>query len=138
MLFFQFVLENALLVGCLAVLAIIYFALGAKVRGKSVSIHEVTRLLNTQEAVLIDLREAADYKAGHITGAIHLAFGVLSQQWQDLEKYKNKTLILVDKMGQHSGEAGQLLLSKGFSAVRLSGGMSEWQAQSLPVVKGKK
>ncbi len=134
----DFVLENAILIGCLVVLAVIYWLLNGKVRGKSVSIHEVTRLINTGDAVLIDLRDAADYKAGHITGAISMAYSALAHQLHELEKYRNKTLILVDKMGQHSGEAGQLLLSKGFSAVRLSGGMSEWMAQSLPLVKGKK
>jgi rhodanese-related sulfurtransferase len=52
-----------------------------------------------------------------------------------LEPHKSKTLILVDKMGQHAGAAGRLLKAEGFTVNRLEGGMTEWQNQNLPLVK---
>jgi len=44
--------------------------------------------------------------------------------------------VLVCKMGQSAGAAGRKLRADGFSDVRrLSGGMAEWNASNLPVVK---
>jgi rhodanese-related sulfurtransferase len=55
-----------------------------------------------------------------------------------LHKHKDKLIVLVDQMGQHAGTAGKVLSKDGFDVRRLSGGMSEWQHQNMPVVQGKK
>jgi rhodanese-related sulfurtransferase len=53
-----------------------------------------------------------------------------------LEKYRDKPLILVCKMGQQSGAAGKKLGAEGFTGVyRMSGGMMEWGALQLPLIK---
>lgn len=131
----NFVVEQWVLVVALVVLAVAYFALNAGTSGKTVSIHEVTRLLNTENAILLDVRDAADFKAGHITGAININFTALAARLGELEKQRGKTIIVADKIGQQSAAAGKILLEKGFQVVRLSGGMSEWTAQNLPLVK---
>jgi len=38
-------------------------------------------------------------------------------------------------MGQHAGSAGRKFSKEGYNVRRLSGGMGEWQAQSMPVVR---
>ncbi|MBL6689923.1 MAG: rhodanese-like domain-containing protein, partial [Pseudomonadales bacterium] len=54
----------------------------------------------------------------------------------ELDTYKEKPVVLVCKMGQHAGAVGRKLKAQGFEDVRrLSGGMAEWTANSLPVVK---
>ncbi len=54
----------------------------------------------------------------------------------ELEKHKEKPLVLVCKMGQHSGAIGKKLAAQGFTGVRrMSGGMMEWQNSNLPLVK---
>ncbi|MNR21439.1 hypothetical protein D3C85_1383420 [compost metagenome] len=54
----------------------------------------------------------------------------------ELEKHKaNKTLIIVDAMGQHAGTTARELLKAGFTAAKLSGGVSSWKADNLPLVK---
>lgn len=133
----NFLIEQWALVAGLVALTAAYFFLNADAGGKSVSIHDVSRLLNADQAILLDVREAADFKSGHITGAVNVSYSVLPTKVEELEKYKAKTIIVADKMGQHSAAAGKILLDKGFTVVRLSGGMSEWIAQSLPVVKKK-
>jgi len=61
----------------------------------------------------------------------------LESRLAELEKYKEKPVTIVCKMGQHAGTAGAMLRKAGFASVsRLSGGMTEWRNQNLPVVKG--
>ncbi len=53
----------------------------------------------------------------------------------ELDKYKNKPVVLVCKMGQQSGAAGKQLKAANFEDVyKMSGGMMEWGNLQLPTV----
>ena len=53
-------------------------------------------------------------------------------------RHQDKPVILVCKMGQHAGAAGRILSTSGFKDVRrLSGGITTWKSDGLPLVKGK-
>ena len=134
----DFVAEQWILVSLLLVLIVAFMIFESKKGGKTVSYHEVSRLLNSEEAILLDVRDGADYKAGHIIDAINIPHGSLATRLGELEKYKAKQVIVTDKMGQHSGHAGKVLREAGFEAVRMQGGMAEWNAQKLPVIKAGK
>jgi rhodanese-related sulfurtransferase len=104
--------------------------------GKSLSPSEVTRMLNSDEAIVVDVRDKKEFSEGWITGAIHLPFASVKSRIAELEKYKDKHIILVDKMGQHSGAAGKILLAEGFENIaRLQGGISEWKSSNMPLVR---
>jgi rhodanese-related sulfurtransferase len=63
-------------------------------------------------------------------------FGSIDQRVSELEDSKDKPIVVVCKIGQHSSAAGKKLKQLGFENVRrLSGGMAEWNAAGLPVVK---
>lgn len=134
---FIFASEQWLLVSVLFALVIAYFWTEARKGGTTLSIHSATRLINSGQAVVVDLRESKEYQAGHIVDALNIPHNKLTEQLPQLDSHKSKTLILVDKMGQHAGAAGRTLKAQGFTVNRLQGGMSEWQAQNLPLVKGK-
>lgn len=131
----MFVSEQWLLVSALLVLIYLFAWREKQKGGKSVSAHEATRMLNSDSAVLVDVREAAEFKAGHIVDAINIPHTRLSERIEELQAHKDKILLLVDKMGQHVGNAGRALRDKGFEVRRLDGGMLEWQNQNLPVIK---
>ena len=133
--FFVFVSEQYILVSVLLVLVYLFILNEKRRGGKSVSCNELTRLLNQDQAVLVDIRETADYNIGHIVSALHIPFNKINDRWEELLPHKDKQIVLVDKMGQHSGSAGAVLRAKEFQVSRLGGGMSEWQGQNLPVVK---
>jgi rhodanese-related sulfurtransferase len=133
--YFVFFSQEWLLISTLLVLIYIYAWRERIKNGRPVSAHEVTRLLNSDAAVLVDVRDAAEFKAGHIVGAVNIPHAKAASQLDELEGRRDKIIILVDKMGQHAGSVGRLLGSKGFDVRRLSGGVAEWQAQSLPLVK---
>lgn len=55
----------------------------------------------------------------------------------ELEKHRDKVIILADKIGQHTGAVGKTLGKEGFKIRRLQGGVSEWSSQGLPLIKKK-
>ena len=134
--FFDFISEQWILVSVLMVL-IYLFAINERIKsGKPISSHVVTRMLNTEEAVLLDIRDAKDFKAGHVAGAINIPLAKLQERIVELEPHREKAIIVADKAGQHAGPTGRLLQKKEFNVLRMTGGMMEWQNQKLPVVKG--
>lgn len=105
--------------------------------GATVSALQATQLINKQDAKVLDIRDAKEYRQGHITDAVNIPFNALEERIGELKPYKDVPIILVCKMGQHSGSAGKILRKKGYdNVVRLSGGLSSWQADNLPLVKG--
>lgn len=131
--FFLFISEQWLLVGILLLLIYSFVWREGRKGGTTLSQHQATRMVNNDEAVIVDLREAKEFNKGHIPGAINIPFAKLSQHIGELEPHRDKTIILVDKLGQQTGGAGQTLNAAGFTPARLKGGMVEWQNSSLPV-----
>lgn len=130
-----FISEQWLLVGLLLVLVTALIWVEGSKGGKKLNCNEMTRLVNQGEAVMLDVRDNKEYKAGHIVGAINIPHAKLGERMAELKKYQDKTIVIVDKMGQHAGAAGKLLKDNGYTATRLQGGMTEWVGQSLPVTK---
>lgn len=133
--FFVFLAEQWLLFSILAVLVSAFVFLEKRRAGAVLSHHEATRQLNGDSAVLLDVREPKEYALGHITNAINIPFAKLKERLVELEKHKEKTVIVADKMGQQSGASVKILTEAGYQAARLQGGMAEWSNQNLPVVK---
>ena len=130
-----FLTEQWLLVSLMCVLIYIYAWREKSKAGATLSVHQMTALLNKGESVLVDIRDAAEFKVGHIVDAINIPHNKLEKQLGDFAKFQGKTIILVDKMGQHTGNAGRLLRANGYDVARLDGGIADWQGQNLPLVK---
>ncbi len=136
--FFVFIAQEWILVSILIVLVYTYYWRERIKSGVPLSAHEVTLLLNKDAAVVVDLRESGEYRAGHIVNSLNIPYSRIIADTSELASQKEKILVLVDKLGQHAGAAGRKLAKEGYQVRRLSGGISEWQAQNLPLVKGKK
>lgn len=133
---FEFIGNHLVLVGAFAVLLIALLVTENKRGGQSVSSQIATQLINREQAVVLDLRAQSEFNAGHIVDALNIPYTSLSSRLSDLEKYKEKPVILVCKMGQHSSAASKMLMKAGFTQVkRMSGGMTEWSSSNLPLVK---
>jgi len=132
--FFVFISEQWMLVSGLLVLIYVFAFSEQKKAGKQLSVHELTRLLNDDAAILIDLRDSKEYAAGCITSAINIPSAKLDSRISELEKYRTQKIVLVDKIGQQAAPAGRKLRLAGYDVQRLRGGMGEWMHQSLPVV----
>lgn len=99
---------------------------------------EATRMINRENALILDIRETQEFTKGHITGAYNLPVSLVEKKLSELNRYKTNPVIVVCKMGTSAGSVVKKLKKQGFEqVVRLSGGMAEWTAASLPLKKGK-
>jgi rhodanese-related sulfurtransferase len=134
--FFTFIGNHPLLVGAFILLVFLFFRNESARAGATVSTQELVRLVNKDNAIVLDVRDRAEFDEGHIVDAVNIPYASLESRLDELNKYKERPVVIACKMGQHSGAAGTLLQKNGFSnVVRLTGGYSEWRAQNLPVVK---
>ncbi len=136
-LFIEFLAQQWILVGALLSCVLLLSFHESRRAGKALSPQQLTYLVNREEAVVVDLREAKDYKQGHIVDAVNIPFNKANERLSELERYRDRPMVLVCKMGHSSSALGKTLASKGFDKVhRLGGGMMEWENMQLPVVKG--
>ena len=103
--------------------------------GRSLTSRELTALVNSDQGVVLDVRNHKDFSSGHIVDALNIPFDKLAERMVELEKHKAKTIIVVDAMGQHAGSVARDLKKAGYTAAKLGGGIASWRGDNLPVVK---
>lgn len=104
--------------------------------GASVNTLEATQLINRQDALLLDVREQAEFAQSHILNSRGLPLSQLEARVGDIEKFKDKPVIVYCATGSRSSAAATALRKHGFSnVVNLSGGFAAWQQAGLPVQK---
>jgi rhodanese-related sulfurtransferase len=102
--------------------------------GSSVNTLQATQLINREDALVLDVRDAAAYAAGHILGAKNLPLEQLEKRAAELDKHKAKPVIVACDSGTSSTRAVKLLKARGFAnVVNLSGGFRAWLVGGLPV-----
>lgn len=100
---------------------------------------QATHLINREDALVIDVREAGEYAGGHLLNARHIPLGELPNRLADLEKFKDKPVILNCQSGGRSSSACDILRKAGFTNVHnLEGGIAAWTEAGMPVSKKKK
>lgn len=133
--FLTFISQQWLLVSLLLLFIYAFVWRESKKGGTSVSSHQLTRMVNADEAVLIDIREAKEFNSGHIAGATNIPYAKIQSRINEFGSFKDKTIILIDKYGQQTGAAGRELTKAGYQPARLQGGMADWQANNMPVIR---
>lgn len=133
---FTFVGNHPFLVGTFVLLLALFIRNETQRGGQSVSAQQLVDLVNRENALVVDVREKKEFDAGHIVDAINIPYAALESRLGEIEKFKDRPVVVACRMGQHSGAAGTVLRKNGFQNVsRLTGGLAEWRNQSLPVVK---
>ncbi len=133
--FLAFAQEQFVLIICLGALIFLFIRHETAKGGEKLSTQQLTQAVNSGDAVLLDVRDSKEFDAGHIVEAINIPHAKVNDSLKQLEKYRQKQIIVIDKLGQHSGPVVKSLTAQGFNVVRLGGGIGEWQQQSLPLVK---
>lgn len=135
----EFVTHHWMLVSGFVALLIILIIEEARAKGlggNGVTPQKLSLLVSHDNAVVIDLRDTNAFKDGHIIGAKNIPFDQLDQNFQKLEIYKDKSLILVCANGQKTPALAAKLSKSGFSNVYLlTNGMAAWRQAGMPVVK---
>jgi rhodanese-related sulfurtransferase len=134
-LFFEFLAQQWMLAAALLVTIALLIMHEARKSGPSLSPQQAINVVNAKDGVFVDLRDAAEFRKGHIVSAINIPAAKLPDRMVELEKYKDKPIVLVCKMGQHSSAAGKQLKEANYGEVyKMTGGMMEWDNLQLPTV----
>jgi len=104
--------------------------------GASVGTLEATMLINQKDAVVIDVREPGEFAQAHILNARNVPQGEIEARIKELERFKEKPVIVSCATGNLSGSAASVLSKNGFrNVVNLAGGIAAWQQAGLPTGK---
>ena len=97
---------------------------------------EATRLMNQASTLVLDVREPAEFAAGHLPKARNIPLKDLPGRLNEIGKYKDRAVVVTCRSGPRSGSACGVLKRAGFGSVyQLKGGLQAWQQASLPVEK---
>ena len=104
--------------------------------GQEVGPAEAVNLINRRDAVVLDVRDAAEYKSGHITNARNVPEAELETRAKELDKVKAKPVIVSCGRGNRSVAIAAKLRKLGFAeVVALRGGIAAWQQANMPLEK---
>ena len=101
---------------------------------KDIKPADAVRLINSEDALMLDVRDENAFKDGHVINAVNIPLGVLDGRVSELEEHKSRPVIVYCATGPNSARAGAILKKQGFATIyKLSGGMMAWKDASLPV-----
>lgn len=98
-----------------------------------VSGKELLERVRRGEAVLLDVRPAEEFDAGHIPGALSVPLADLKRRLAELPKRREIVAYCRGPYCVLAMEAVKTLKGRGFRAVRLEDGVGEWRARGLPI-----
>ena len=97
---------------------------------------KAVQLMNNEDVVVLDVREASETAGGKIAKAVQIPVGTVKTRIAELDKHKDKTLLVYCKTGARSAAACKELSQHGFDKIySLNGGLLAWQEAHLPISK---
>jgi rhodanese-related sulfurtransferase len=135
----EFIQNNILTIAIAVISGVMLIWPGFRRAGKVLSAHQATLRINRENAVVIDVREVAEYAAGHLPDARNIPAGEIGARIAELADLKEKPLILVCASGVRAGQVCAQLKKQGFTDLGfLDGGVDGWKRANLPLTRSKK
>jgi rhodanese-related sulfurtransferase len=135
----QFISNNIFPIGMAVFsgLMLLWSFFGNRFKGiKEVNSSGALQLINHKNAVVLDVREPGEYESGHVLNSKLIPLGKLKDRIGELEKYTDRSIVVLCRSGNRSGTACFILGKHGFSqAYNLAGGIQAWKSANLPVEK---
>lgn len=134
----EFINQNILLISIVVTSGLgLLWPLFMRPAGNNVSPVEATLLINREDAHIVDVREADEFAGGHLPEARNIPTGKLAERVGELDKFKDKPIIVCCASGMRSGKATSELKKQGFTRLySLAGGVDAWVAAGYPIKKG--
>ena len=132
----KFVVENIVLIAIAIVSGAMLLrpVLQRRTGGPALDTLGATRLINDTHAIVLDVREPAEFGAGHLPNARNIPLGELGKRAAELPA--GKPVLICCATGARSGKAASVLKAAGREQVfNLDGGLQSWRQAGLPVVK---
>ncbi len=129
--------ENLLFVIAAVVSALMLFWPMLSRRGtKEVDTRAAIKLINHEDALVLDVRDDSDYAEGHLPNSTHIPTEKIEERWVELKKFTERPIVIIYESGIRSQHASKVLYKNGFKKVHnLMGGIDAWKRASLPIVK---
>ena len=93
------------------------------------------RRLQSEGAVLIDVREPNEWESGHVQGAKLIPMGNLDRELPKLRK--DRQVLFICRSGRRAGRATASAKDQGLNAANVRGGMIQWASAGLPIKNGR-
>ncbi|HEX6736406.1 MAG TPA: rhodanese-like domain-containing protein [Azonexus sp.] len=134
----EFINQNILLIAVVVTSALgLLWPMFARQAGNALSPAAATQLINREDACIVDVREADEFAAGHLPEARNIPAGKLAERLGELEKFKDRALLVCCAAGMRSNKACAELQKGGFTKTyALAGGVDAWVAAGYPLKKG--
>ena len=101
---------------------------------KEVGTLDATRLINHEDAVLLDVRETNELATGKLPNAIHIPLSQLTDRVGELAKLTSRPVVIYCARGTRSRGAAAALAKAGFAGIyQLHGGLKAWKDAGLPL-----
>lgn len=115
---------------------LVFFITACSTDVPTVSPNQAAQLFSDQQAVIVDVREQAEWDEQHIDGAIFIPLNQVESRMSELAQYKDSPIIVQCRSGRRSNIAGAKLIDAGFTKVyNLEGGILAWDKQGLDTVQ---
>ena len=136
---FEFVKENAIFIG-LAIgsgAALLWPLLNRGASGvANVSATEAVMLMSRGKPLILDVRDATEFATGHIQGAKNIPLAELATRIKEIEKFKDKPVLVHCQRGMRAKSACSILRAQQFNQLNnLQGGLDNWVEAKLPLIK---
>jgi len=102
--------------------------------GPDITQGEFQKRMKDPDYLLLDVRSPGEYASGHLPAARNVPITALSNHLDDLQRHKDKDVIVYCQHGPRARMAQRKLIGAGFSNVlHLEGDMTQWRDRGLPV-----
>ncbi len=102
----------------------------------AISATEAVVLMSRQQPLIIDVREPAEFAQGHLQGARNLPLAELTARLTEIQKFKQKPVLVYCQRGKRSAAACKQLQQAQFTSLyQLEDGLDAWLKANLPVLK---
>lgn len=135
-MFVEFLIEHWQLAAAWLVLLFLLLNHENRRGGKAVTPQQLSDMVNREDALVLDIRDSGEFRQGHIVNSLNIPLKDIDNRISELGTHKEKPVIVVCKIGQSATGITKQLKTNGFTSVyKLGGGLSEWTASNLPLVK---
>ena len=91
-------------------------------------------MMSRQRPLVLDVREAEEFAQGHLQGARHLPLSQLDTRLEELQKYRDKPVLVYCQSGARARKACARLGAHSFTQLyQLQGGLQAWRDAKLPL-----
>ncbi|HTD28777.1 MAG TPA: rhodanese-like domain-containing protein [Xanthomonadaceae bacterium] len=105
---------------------------------RAISPHQLTALINRDNALVVDVSATPDFEKGHVVGSRSVVMSQFDPENKQLAKVRELPVAVVCRNGTTSAIAAKRLVKAGFKNVHwLDGGVAAWQSADLPLARGK-